>query len=202
MSNARGDLAIRVTFAAAAVMMTLATAATAGRAQSPENIQDDLPADCTFCRPWVFVEGGYARWSDEALPESDASNWTPVGRLVLEVGTPTRHVGLFTHLELAPEFGPAPEMTAGLQAWLLPRFSDFNVTGGVGVKHDRLGVGEERPGEYELRAWTHLGAEYQTPIHEFAIYGQAGTTLAGEAGPEFQVGVRHPLAPWRFHGIP
>lgn len=65
----------RLQLAGLGAALLLVTAASTGRAQEPENIQAGVPEDCTFCRPWVFVEGGYTRWSDEALP--DASGLGP-----------------------------------------------------------------------------------------------------------------------------
>lgn len=164
-----------------------------------EHMHED---DCTFCRPYLFVEGAGIHRSDEALPDRASDNEAILVRGKLEVGTPTRHLGLFAHMEVIPSDGPSPNLTYGLQVWALPRFSDFNLTGGIGLTHRRNGIGDDPPGAYELRGWAHVGAEYQTPVHEIGLYAQAGTPLSGEAGPEFQLGLRHPVAPWKFHGIP
>ena len=47
-----------------------------------------------------------------------------------------------------------------------------------------------------------LGAEFQTPIHEVALYEQVGMAFSVETETELQFGIRHPIVPWRFHGLP
>lgn len=192
--------AIAVTGAAIGLALALAPAAL--RAQQPMGEEDpeprgnyaahqphDLQHDCTFCRPWLYVEGA-------ALlrpVEGDADDETDVAvRAKLEIGTPSPHLGLFTHLQIVPDDGPSPSLRYGLQLWTLPRFSDFNLTGGIGLVHDADVV----------RGWGHVALEYQTPLHEIALYAQAGTRFAGDDPEEFQIGIRHPIAPWKFHGIP
>lgn len=159
-------------------------------------------SDCTFCRPYLFFEGATLFRGDEALPDRSADDVAALVRGKLEIGTPARHLGLFAHMDVVPADGPSPNLTYGLQVWALPRFSDFNLTGGIGLTHRRNGIGDDPPTAYELRGWAHVGAEYQTPIHEFGLYAQLGGPLSGEAGAELQVGLRHPVAPWKFHGIP
>lgn len=156
-------------------------------------------ATCTLCAPWVFAEGAVAYRADAALPAATSDNWTPLVRAIVEVGTPVRHVGLFAHVEVAPRDGATPTLVYGGQLWLLPRFKRFNLTGGVGLVHRRNGIGETRPGAFEVRGWGHVGAEYLLPIHEVSLYAQAGTAFTGEGKISYQVGLRHPIAPWRAH---
>jgi hypothetical protein len=154
---------------------------------------------CTFCAPWIFAEGGALYRGNPALPDATSDNWTPLLRAIVELGTPNRHVGLFAHLEIAPKDGATPTLTYGAQLWLLPRFSRFNLTGGVGLAHRRNGIGETRPGAFELRGWGQVGAEYLLPLHELSVYAEAGTPFSGAAKLSYQVGLRHPIAPWRAH---
>lgn len=162
----------------------------------------DLSEDCTFCRPWLYVEGAAVNRQDEALPSADADEWAPLVRALLEVDTPTRHLGLFAAAEFITSDDPLPRVKYGAQLWALPRFSDFNITGRIGLAHLPNGIGETAPGRYVTRGWGDVGVEYQTPLHEIALYSQVGAAFTGESGVEFQLGVRHPLAPWKFHGIP
>lgn len=173
--------------------------ATPALAQRHDMQHGNAPSGCTLCAPWVYAAGAGAYRSNQALPNASSENWTPLVRVVVEVGTPIRHLGFFTHAEFTPEDGATPVLTYGAQLWLLPRFRKLNLTGGVGLTHRRNGIGEDRPGVFELRGWGQVGAEYQTPLHEIALYAQAGTAFDGEAGVMYQVGLRHPIAPWRFH---
>ncbi|MBI3982799.1 MAG: hypothetical protein HY337_07795 [Gemmatimonadetes bacterium] len=180
------------------VLLTLAWAAPV-LGQSHDMQYRTQMTGCTLCAPWVYAEGAALYRSNEGLPAGLSENWTPLVRAVVELGTPIRHVGFFTHLEFAPDDGATPTLTYGAQLWLLPRFKRMNLTGGVGLIHRRNGIGEDRPGAFEARGWAHAGAEYQTPIHEIALYAQAGTAFNGETGLTYQVGIRHPIAPWKAH---
>lgn len=180
------------------VALWLAGAAPA-RGQAHDMPYQPQITGCTLCYPWVYAEGAAFYRANEALPSAVSENWTPLVRAVVEVGTPLRRLGFFTHLEFAPDDGATPTLTYGAQLWLLPRFKKFNVTGGAGLVHRRNGIGENQPAAFEARGWAHLGAEYQTPLHEIALYAQAGTAFNGEAGLNYQLGIRHPIAPWKFH---
>lgn len=159
-------------------------------------------ARCTLCQPWVYAEGAALFRADDARPSATAENWTPLVRAIIEIGTPTKHLGFFTHLEFTPDDGASPTLTYGAQLWMLPRFSRFNLTGGIGLTHARGGIGDASPGAYQVRGWGHVGAEIQTPLHEIALYGQVGTDFVKDLKPVYQVGLRHPIAPWRFHVMP
>lgn len=186
----------------AATLLALGLAATtplAAQYNHQDHSQGGNGARCTFCAPWVYAAGAALYRADEGLPNATSENWTALVRVVMEVGTPVRYLGFFSHLEFAPQDGGTPTITYGVQAWLLPRFRRFNLTGGVGLIHRRNGIGEVNPGAFEVRGWGHVGGEWQAPFHEIALYGEAGMAFDGETGPTYQLGIRHPIAPWRFH---
>ncbi len=181
------------------ILLALSLAASTPAVAQMRHEMPSQGSGCTLCAPWVFAEGGALYRSNEALPSATSDNWTPLVRAIVEVGTPTRHVGFFTHLEFAPGDGGTPTLAYGAQIWLFPRFQRFNLTGGAGLIHRRNGIGEPRPGAFQVRGWGHMGAEYQLPFHELSLYGEAGTAFNGEAKLSYQLGIRHPIAPWRAH---
>jgi hypothetical protein len=159
----------------------------------------DGEGKCTICAPQLSLDGAALRRTAQQLPSVGADRTVLLLRARVEAGSFIRRVGLFATMEFTPADGPSPTITAGLQAWLLDRRSDFNVTGGVGFGDAREGVGEASPGAYVARGWGQVGVRYRTPVHELSLYAQAGAAFSGSRRVSYQLGVSHPLAPYTFH---
>lgn len=180
------------------VAVAVAVSATAVRAQDHGSAPKQS-TDCTFCDPYIFLEGAALIRPDELVPVGGGDKTTGLVRALIEIGTPLDHVGIFTNVEFAPKDSYVPRMQYGARVWMLPRFAQFNVTLGAGATHRFSGQGEEMAGSYRVRGWGEATAEYALGWHSLALYAGAGTPFGGGAKPEFQIGVRHNLAPYTFH---
>ncbi|MGH7547994.1 MAG: hypothetical protein ACREMM_07460 [Gemmatimonadales bacterium] len=183
------------TLAFAAVLGLLVVPARAQMHHEPAGSGDQ----CTFCAPWLFVDGAALWRADQTRPSVSSNGTTPLVRARFEAGSFIPHVGIFSTMEIAPKDGPSPTITAGVLAWVLPRFHDFNVTGGLGIIDTRQGVGESTPGAYVVRAWGQLGAQYGTPLHELTVYVHAGVPFSSGGRVRYQLGISHPIAPYKLH---
>ena len=183
---------LRTLFRIVAVAAGLGLAARAAAAQMHEH-------GCDLCAPQLSIDAGALLRSAAVLPAGTSDRTTPLVRARLEVETPAPHLGLFGTMEFTPKDGPTPTLTFGLKLRARPRHSSWNVTGGIGLTDYREGITESTPGAFVMRGWGEVGARYHTPLHELTLYGQAGMPFGGVRRVTYQVGVSHPLAPYKVH---
>src|SRR5712691_7930333 len=183
----------------AAIAVGISLAAGPATAQMHHGTTDEQYADCHLCAPRLAIEGAALFRAATSLPTATADQTTPLVRARLEVSSFIEHVGLFSQMEFAPADGPTPTLQFGLEISALRPNSNFNVTVGLGVADYRQGQGEQSPGAFVVRGWSQVGARYHTPLHEVTVYGQAGVPFSSAGRLLYQVGVSHPLAPYKLH---
>ena len=158
------------------------------------------PSDkCTICAPRLALEGAALWRAQEQLPSAGASQTAALLRAEFTAMLGIPHVGLFSTMEFVPADGPTPTITGGLMLAPLPATSRFGIAGGVGFIDARQGIGESNPGAYVVRGWGQIGMQFRTPVHELALYAQAGVPFSGSQRVSYQIGLSHPLAPYTFH---
>jgi hypothetical protein len=177
--------------AALAVIPALAAAQSHHAAGSAEN--------CTICMPRLSLAGAALWRTQEQLPSVGSSRTAALLRAEFSATLGISQVGLFSTMEFVPADGPSPTITGGLLLSPLPASSRFSLTAGLGFIDARQGVGESSPGAYVVRGWGQLGMQYRTPVHELALYAQAGAPFSGDRQFSYQIGLSHPLAPYTFH---
>lgn len=159
----------------------------------------DKPGSCDLCAPRVYLDGAALFRAAADLPSATSDKTTPLVRARLEVGSFVPHVGLFSQMEFTPSDGPTPTIQFGLKLWAFARASALNASLELGGTDYRQGIGETSPGAFVFRGWSQLGAQYRTPLHEVTLYAQAGAPWLTTARVRYQVGVSHPLAPYKLH---
>jgi hypothetical protein len=156
---------------------------------------------CTVCAPRLSVDAAALWRAQNQLPSagSDRTALLLRAEFTAMVGGGIPSVGLFSTMEFVPADGPSPTITGGLMLSPLPASSRFSLTGGLGFIDARQGIGESTPGAYVLRGWGQVGVHYRTPVHDLALYAQAGAPFSGGRHVSYQVGLSHPLAPYTLH---
>ncbi len=177
----------------------LAVAAGPLTAQMHHEMAGEPRGDCDLCTPRLYLDGAVLFRAPASLPTATADETTPLVRARLEVSSFVEHVALFSQMEFTPADGPTPTLQFGLEISALRLNSNFNLTVGLGVADYRQGQGEQSPAAFVVRGWSQVGARYHTPLHEVTVYGQAGVPFSSAGRPLYQLGVSHPLAPYKLH---
>ncbi len=177
----------------------LALTARAAAAQMHHETAEPPRGSCDLCSPRLYVDAAALLRAGATLPSAESDKTTPLVRARLEVSSFLPHVGLFSHMEFTPADGPTPTLQFGLAVWALNARSVVNVSGGLGITDYRQGIAEQTPGAFVMRGWGHVAAQYRSPLHEIAVYAQVGVPFASAARPRYQLGVSHPLAPYKLH---
>jgi len=188
-----------LTLSAVALGLALQIRSAAGQMHQHDTADYDKASNCDLCAPRVYVDGAALFRSAADLPSVTSDKTTPLVRARLEIGTFVPHLGLFSQMAFTPADGPSPEIQFGVTLWALPRARAFNMSVGLGGTDYRQGVGEASPGAFVVRGWGQVTAQYRTPLHEITLYAQAGVPSIGTARVRYQVGVSHPLAPYKLH---
>jgi len=168
-------------------------------AQMHHPMDSGAKRDCDLCAPLLSVDAGALLRSAAVLPASGSDETTPLVRARLEVESFVPHVGLFSTMEFTPADGVTPTLTLGLKLWARPRSSRWNITGGLGLIDYRQGINEPTAGAFVMRGWGQIDVSYHTPLHELTVYGQAGAPSGGVRRATYQIGISHPLAPYKLH---
>jgi hypothetical protein len=188
-----------VTLLAVAAGLTLATTTVTAQMHQHDSGDYDKPGNCDLCAPRVYVDGAALFRAATDLPSAAADKTTPLVRARLEIGSFVPQVGLYSQMAFTPADGTTPEIELGLKVWALRRTSAFNVAVGVGAIDYRQGIGESSPGAFVMRGWSELSAQYRSPLHEITLYAQGGVPWLRTARGRYQIGVSHPLAPYKLH---
>lgn len=175
------------------------TARPAAAQQHQHDMPEDKPGSCDLCAPRLFIDGAALFRAAAALPSVTSDETTPLVRARLEIGSMVERLGVFLQMEFTPADGPTPAIQFGLKLWGLAAQRAFNVSAGVGVTDYRQGIGELTPGAFVARGWGQLAARYRSPLHELMLYGQAGVPFLSSGRVSYQLGVSHPLAPYKLH---
>ncbi len=188
-----------LTLLALAVGLTLGARSAAGQTHQHDTADYDKASNCDLCSPRVYLDGAALFRSGADLPRATSDKTTPLVRARLEIGTFVPHLGLFSQMAFTPADGPTPEIQVGVKLWALRQASAFNAIVELGGTDYRQGVGESSPGAFVLRGWGQVSAQYRSPLHDITLYAQAGVPSSSTARVRYQVGVSHPLAPYKLH---
>lgn len=188
-----------MTLLAVAAGLMLATHPATAQMHQHESADYDKPGSCDLCAPRLYVDGAALFRTAADLPSASSDKTTPLVRARLEVGTFVPHVGLFSQMEFTPSDGPSPTIQFGLRLWALAQSSALNAGLALGGTDYRQGIGETSPGAFVMRGWSELTVQYRSPLHEVTLYAQAGVPWLQTARVRYQVGVSHPLAPYKLH---
>ena len=188
-----------LTLLAVGAGLMLATRTAAAQMHQHEPPDYDKPGNCDLCAPRLYFDGAALFRAAADLPNAASDKTTPLLRARLEVGTFVPHVGLFSQMEFTPSDGPSPTIQFGVRLWALARSSALNASLELGASDYRQGIGETSPGAFVMRGWSELTAQYRSPLHEVTLYAQAGVPWLQTARVRYQVGVSHPLAPYKLH---
>jgi len=188
-----------LTLLAVAAGLALVSHPAAAQMHQHESGDYDKPGSCDLCAPRLYLDGAALFRAGADLPSATSDKTTPLVRGRLEIGSFVPHVGLYAQVAFTPADGATPELELGLKAWALRQASAFNVAVGVGAVDYRQGIGETSPGAFVMRGWSQVTAQYRSPLHEVTLYAQAGVPWLQTARVRYQVGVSHPLAPYKLH---
>jgi hypothetical protein len=188
-----------LTLLAVAAGLTLAANDAPAQMHQHDSGDYDKPGTCDLCTPRAYVDGAALFRSTADLPSAASDKTTPLVRARLEIASFLPHVGLYSQMTFTPADGTTPEIELGLKVWALRRASAFNVAVGLGAIDYREGIGERSPGAFVMRGWSELSAQYRSPLHEITLYAQAGIPWLRTARGRYQVGLSHPLAPYKLH---
>ena len=177
----------------------LALAAWPAAAQMHHDTPEPAKGSCDLCSPRLYVEGAALFRAGAALPSAESDKTTPLVRARLEVSSFVPRVSLFSQMEFTPADGPTPDLQFGLALWALEPRSAFNVSGGLGITDYRQGIGEQTPGAFVMRGWGQVRAQYRSRVHELTVYAQGGVPFVTTARVRYQLGISHPLAPYKLH---
>ncbi|MGH7594227.1 MAG: hypothetical protein ACRELE_10315, partial [Gemmatimonadales bacterium] len=72
--------------------------------------------------------------------------------------------------------------------------SAFYLSGGIGLITNHTPSGA-------AAGWVQGQLAYRTPIHVVTLFAQLGTSLNSGSHTELLIGVQHPLAPYKLHGL-
>ncbi len=182
-----------------AVASGLALAARPATAQMHHDMAEPPRGSCDLCSPRVYLDGAALFRASATLPSATADKTTPLVRARLEIGSFVPRVGLFSQMEFTPSDGPTPALQLGLEVWALPSGRAFNASAGLGLSDYRQGIGEQTPGAFVMRGWAQARVQYRSPVHELTLYAQSGVPFASGARARYQLGISHPLAPYKLH---
>ncbi len=182
-----------------AVAAGLALGAWPAAAQMHHDVAEPAKGGCDLCSPRLYVDGAALFRAGATLPSAGSDKTTPLVRARLEVSSFVPHVGLFSQMEFTPADGPTPDLQFGLALWALEPYSAFNVSGGLGISDYRQGIGDPTPGAFVMHGWGQVRAQYRSLVHELTVYAQAGVPFVTMARVSYQLGVSHPLAPYKLH---
>jgi hypothetical protein len=188
-----------LTLLAVAAGLTLAAHGAPAQMHQHDSIDYDKPGNCDLCAPRVYLDGAALFRSSADLPSATSDKTTPLVRGRLEIASFLPHVGLYSQMAFTPADGTTPEIELGLKVWALRRASAFNVAVDVGAIDYRQGIGAASPAAFVMRGWSELSAQYRSPLHEITLYAQAGIPWLRTARGRYQVGLSHPLAPYKLH---
>ena len=183
-----------------ALATALALVARSGGAQMHQHdMPEDQPGSCDLCSPRLFLDGAALFRARASLPSATSDQTTPLVRARLEVHSFIERVGLFSQMEFTPADGPTPDIQLGLKVRALPAKWPVSVSAALGITDYRQGLGDLSPGAFVVRGWGQLMAQYRSPLHEITLYGQAGVPFLSSGRVSYQLGVSHPLAPYKLH---
>ena len=150
---------------------------------------DGTPDGWTFGPPHLDVAGGYY----DAVTDGSSRD-AVFFRAHAQLAFKSRYVQISSDIQFVPRFTKAnPNASLVLQIAPLPELSHFYLSAGIGLITNHAASGA-------AAGWVQTQLAFRTPIHGAALFGQLGKSLNGGA-TELLIGVQHPLAPYRAHGM-
>lgn len=148
------------------------------------------PDGWTFGPPHLDVAGGYYAASGDG-----ASNHAAFFRAHAQLAVKSPTLQVSADIQFVPALTKAnPVASLVLQFAPISQRSDFYFSAGAGVITNHTTSGA-------AAGWAQAQLAYRLPIHGFALFGQLGKALNAGSVTELLVGVQHPLAPYRAHGL-
>jgi hypothetical protein len=148
------------------------------------------PDGWTFGPPHLDVAGGYyGKYSD------GAGQGAAFFRLHAQLAVKSRYVQLSTDVQFVPSLTKAnPSASLVLQVAPIAEFSHFYASAGVGLITNHTVSGA-------AAGWAQAQFAFRTPLHGAALFGQLGRAFSSGSHTELLIGLQHPLAPYRAHGL-
>jgi hypothetical protein len=183
----------------AAVLATSGVSAATAQ-MSPDSVAGDhphtypftngSPDGWTFGPPHIDVAAGYYDASG-----AGASSSAAFFRAHAQLAIKSRYLQLSSDIQFVPALTKAnPSASFVLQIAPLAEGSHFYFSAGAGLITGHTSSGA-------AAGWVQTQFAWRAPIHGFAFFGQVGRSLNTGSATELLVGVQHPLAPYRAHGL-
>lgn len=147
------------------------------------------PDGCTLCAPSIDINGGFFMQQQDPIDIS-----TGFFRLHTQWGLGIKHIAMSADLLWRSGSGGS---SAVLMAQYEPisQRSRFYLSAGGGLIDDDGG----------FWPWVQATAAYRSPIHDLAPFVMVGKVPGDDAGinhnAQLYLGVAHPLAPYKMHGL-
>jgi hypothetical protein len=148
------------------------------------------PDGWTFGPPHLDVAAGYY----DASGSGGSSN-AAFFRAHAQLAIKSRYLQLSSDIQFVPALTKAnPSASLVLQIAPLLEGSHFYFSAGAGLITNHTSSGA-------AAGWVQTQFAWRAPIHGFAFFGQLGRSLNTGSATELLIGVQHPLAPYRAHGL-
>lgn len=150
------------------------------------------PEGCTICAPSIDINGGLFRTKSGSGTISNG-----FFRLHSQFGLGIRHLALAADVLWIPKLTQSsPAFSAVAQYEPLSQVKRVYLSAGLGMISGRDQTGNG------FSPWLQGVAAYRTKIHDLTPFVQAGKVMNGTNREwEFLLGVAHPLAPYKMHGV-
>ena len=113
----------------------------------------------------------------------------------IQLAIESRYLQLSSDIQFLPSISQAnPSASLVLQFAPILERSNFYFSAGAGLITNHTSSGA-------AAGWVQTQLSWRAPIHGFAFFGQLGHALNSGASTELLIGVAHPLAPYRAHGM-
>ncbi|HEY4320047.1 MAG TPA: hypothetical protein VGM77_02625 [Gemmatimonadales bacterium] len=180
--------------------LLLAATATAAHAQAQDPMYgtdmhvraftNGTPKGWTVGAPHLDIAAGYYDLSNDGTSENAA-----FFRAHLQMAIASPVIQVSSDIQFVPKFTKAdPTASIVLQLAPIPATSAFYLSGGIGLITGHTSTGA-------AAGWVQAQLAYRTPIHVVTLFGQIGKSLNSGSGTELLIGVQHPLAPYKLHGL-
>lgn len=180
-----------------AVGLLLNGVAVASAQMSSDSMRDDhphvqaftngSPGGWTFGAPHLDVAAGYYT--------AGANSHAAFFRAHVQLAVKSRYLQLSSDIQFLPSITKAnPSASLVVQVAPLAERSSLYASAGVGLITNHTASGA-------AAGWVQGQLAWRGPIHAFALFGQVGRSLNSGSRTELLIGLQHPLAPYRAHGL-
>ncbi|MES2124641.1 MAG: hypothetical protein V4503_08120 [Gemmatimonadota bacterium] len=148
------------------------------------------PKGWTIGAPHLDIAGGYYHIGGEQAGDNSAAFIRAHAQF--SIGSPV--IQIASDIQFLPKFtGANPTISAVAQLAPIKTSSPLFLAAGIGLISGHNGD--------RMAGWLQATAAIRTPLHAITIFGQIGKSLVSGSKGELLLGVQHPLAPYKFHGL-